>query len=112
MVHVLLLDDAFVGHVAEQRNLLAQFLVERPFAAADEDVRRNTDFAQFRHRLLRRFGLQFPGRLNKRHVGHVHEHDVTVPGFERKFANGFQERQPFDVARRAADFCNDHVRLR
>src|SRR5207249_1662870 len=111
VVHVLFLDDRFVRNVAKQGNLLAQFLVERPFAAADQDVRGDTDFAQFGHRLLGRFGLQFAGRLDEGNVGDVHEHHVAVPGLERKLADGLEERQALDVAGRAADFGDDHVGL-
>ena len=57
VVHVLLLDDRFVRDVAEQRDFLAQFLVERTFAAAYQNVRRDTDLAQFRDRLLGRLGF-------------------------------------------------------
>jgi len=39
------------------------------------------------------------------------EHDVAVACFQRKLADGFQKRQPLDVARRAADFGDDDVRL-
>ena len=111
VVNVLLLDDRFVRDVAEQRDFLAQFLVERTFATGDQNMRRDADFAQFGDRLLRRLGLQFARRLDERDVGDVHEHHVAVPGFERELADGFEKRQAFDVAGRAADFGDDHVRL-
>ena len=111
MVHVLFLDDRLDGHVAEQGNFLAQFLVERLLAAADQEVRRDADFAQLGDRLLRRLGLQFAGGLDERHVGDVHENGVVVADFEREFADGLQKRQPFDVAGRAADFGDDDVGL-
>jgi len=40
------------------------------------------------------------------------KHDVAVTGFERELADGFEERQAFDVAGGAADFGDDDVRLR
>ena len=111
VVHVLLLDHRLEGHVAEQRNLLAQFLVERLLAAADQDVRGDADFAQLGDGLLRGLGLQFAGRLDERHVGDVDEDGVVVPDFERELADGFEERQPLDVAGGAADLGDDHVGL-
>ena len=111
VVHVLFLDHRFERDVAEQGNFLAQFLVERLFAAADQDVRRDADFAQLGDGLLRRLGLQFAGGLDERHVGDVQENRVVVADFEREFADGFQERQALDVAGRAADFGDDDVGL-
>ena len=74
-------------------------------------MRRDTDFAQFGDRLLRRLGLQFARCLDERDVGDVHEHHVAVPGFERELADGFEKGQAFDVAGGAADFGDDDVRL-
>jgi hypothetical protein len=48
VIDVLFFDHRFVWDVAEKRNLLAQFLVEGFLAAANQDMRRDTDFAQFR----------------------------------------------------------------
>ena len=111
VVHVLFLDHRLVGHVAEHGNFLAQILVQRLFATADQDVRRDADFAQLGDGLLRRLGLQFARGLDERHVGDVQENGVVVADFQRELADGFQERQALDVAGRAADFGDDDVRL-
>ena len=39
------------------------------------------------------------------------KHRVVVADFQREFADGFQKRQAFDVAGRAADFRDDDVGL-
>ena len=109
MVNVLFLDDGFERHVAEHGNFLAQFLVERPFAAADQNVRHDADFAQLGDRLLRRFRFQFAGGLDKRDVSDVQKNRVVVADFERELADGFEKRQSFDVARGPADFRDDDV---
>src|SRR5256885_5149984 len=54
MVHVLFLDDSLERDITKQGNLLANVLVERLFTTANDDVRRDTDFAQFGDRLVRR----------------------------------------------------------
>ena len=71
----------------------------------------DADFPQFGDRLLRGLGLQLAGGGDERHVGDVHENGVVVAHLQRELADGLQERQPLDVAGRAADFGDDHVRL-
>src|ERR1035437_951270 len=109
MVNVFFLDDRFERHVAEHGNFLAQFLVERLFATADQNVRHDADFAQFGDGLLRRFRFQFAGGLDERNVSDVQKNRVVVTDFQREFADGFEKRQPFDVAGRAADFRDDDI---
>ena len=79
------------------------------FRAAKQDLRLQTDLAQFRDALLRRFRFQFAGRPNVRHERDVHVHDVLRADFENELPDRFQKRQPFDVAGRAADFRDDDV---
>src|ERR1035437_5624168 len=111
MVNVFFLDDRFERHVAEHGNFLAQFLVKRLLATPDEDVRHDADFAQLGDGLLRRFRFQFAGSLDVRNVGDVQKNCVVVAHFQREFADGFEKRQPFDVAGGAADFRDDDVSL-
>ena len=40
------------------------------------------------------------------------EADIVRPGVECELADGFQERQPLDVTRRAADLGDDDIHLR
>ena len=109
MFHVLLLDHRLHGDVAEHGNLLAQLLFQRLFAAADDEVGRDADFAQLGDRLLRGLGFQLARRLDERHVGDMNKHDIAVAGFQSELADGLQKRQALDVARRAADFGDDDV---
>src|SRR6185312_5819308 len=111
VVDVLFLDDGFERDVAKEGNFLANFFIQRKFAAANQHVRGDADFAELGDGLLGGLGLEFSGGLNERDVGDVNEHDVAVTGFEREFADGFNERQAFDVAGGAADFGDDDVRL-
>ena len=102
---------ASTRHVAEHGDLLAQFLVERLFAAAGDDVRRDADFAQLGDGLLRGLGLEFAGGLDEGNVGDVDETGVADAGFQRELADGLEERQALDVAGGAADFGDDDVGL-
>ena len=111
MVDVLLLDDCFEGHVAEHGDLLPELLVERVFAAADEDVRDDADLAQLGHGLLGGLGLQLAGGLDERDIGDVDEEDVLRSDIEGELADGLEERQSLDVARGAADLGDEHVGL-
>jgi len=111
MFHILLLDHRLHGDVAKHGNLLAQLLFQRLFAAADDEMGRDADFPQLGDRLLRGLGFQFARRLDERHVGDMNKHDVAVTGFQRKLADGLQERQALDVAGGTADFGDDDVRL-
>ena len=81
------------------------------FAAADENVRRDADFAQLRDRLLRRLGFQFTRRLDERHVGDVDENDIVGPTSSANSRIASRKGKTFDVAGRAADFGNDDIRL-
>ena len=76
--HIARLDDRVRADVAKHRKFLPDFGVERTFRAANQDLRLETDLAQFRDALLSRFCLQFAGRADVRD-----ERDVHV---ERHFA--------------------------
>src|SRR5260221_440791 len=93
MVNVLFLDDSFKRHVAEHGNFLAQFLVERTFAAANQNVRHDADFAQLGDGLLRRLRFQFAGGFDEWNVSDVEKNRVVVANFERDFeAAVFEQR--------------------
>ena len=77
--------------------------------AADQNVGLDTDLAQLADRVLRRLGLQLAGRLQVRHEREVDVQAVFLADIERELADGFEERQAFDVADRAADFGDDDV---
>ena len=56
-VHVLLLDDAVLAHVAEEGDLLVHPLLHGHLGAADEDVGLDADLAQLAHGVLGGLGL-------------------------------------------------------
>ena len=97
------------GHVAEQRDFALQIAAQLPVAAANQNVRLNSDAEHFLHAVLRRLGLQFAGRGDERHQREVHEEHIFRAQLQAHLADRFQERQRFDVAHRAADFDDHHV---
>src|SRR5438552_11738783 len=109
MIDVLLFDDRFVRHVAEQRNLLAEIFVQWKFAAADQDVGGDADFPQLRHRLLGRFGFEFSGGLDEGHIRDVNEQGVARSYFESELPDRFQKRQSFNVAGCSSDLGDDNI---
>ena len=78
-------------------------------AAADQDVRLNSDAEQFLDAVLSRLRFQFAGRRNEGHQREMHEDDVFRTKLEAHLANRFQKWQRFDVADRAADFDEHNV---
>ena len=109
---VLLLDHGLDRHVAEQGDLRPIVAAQRPLGAADEDVGLDADLPQLAHRMLRRLGLQFGGRLQVGHQRQVDVEAVLLAHVERELADGLQERLALDVAHRAADLGDDHVHVR
>ena len=107
--HIARLDDRVQADVAEHGEFLPNVGIERPFRAANQDLRLQTDLAQLRDALLRRFGLQLARRPDVGHERDVHVDDVLRADLENELPDRFEERQPFDVARRPADLGDDHV---
>ncbi len=60
-------------------------------------------------RVLRRLGLGLAGRLEVGDQRQVDVQAVLLADVEGELADGFQERQAFDVADGAADLGDDHV---
>ena len=111
VVDVFFFDDGLERDVAKKGDFLANIFVERFFAATDNDVRRDTDFAEFGDGLLSGFGLEFAGGFDEGDVSNVEEDGVVVANLEGEFANGFEKREALDVAGGAADFGDDNIRL-
>ncbi len=84
---------------------------QKTLRAAEQDIGLDTDGAQFFHAVLRGFGLQFLRGVDPRHQRHVHEDAVLPAHFMAHLADGFEERQRFDIAHRAADFADHHIDL-
>ena len=109
--HVLRRDHRLFRHVAEQRNLRLDVLRQETVGAAQQNIRLNSDAQQFFHRVLRRLGLQFLRRRNKRHQRHVHKQRVLAPQFLPHLPDRFDERQRLDVAHRAADLDDRDIHI-
>ena len=99
------------GDVGEQRDLLlAAPALERPLAAAEQDVGLDADLAQLLHRVLGRLGLELAGgaRCTAPASG-ARATEFCVPELEAQLADRLEERQRLDVADRAADLDDEHV---
>ena len=104
-------DHALRRHVAELADLAALVVRDRMAGAAQQDVRLDADRAQFLHRMLRRLGLQFAGRLDIGHQRQMHEGGLAARQVVVQLADGFEERQAFDVADRAADLDEEEIEV-
>jgi len=105
------LDDPFQGHITEQGDLALFVLRNGPVGPAQEGVGENTDFPQILHRVLGGLGLQLPGRGNVGQQGQVQEASAFPAFFNAHLANGFQDRQGFNIPHRAPHFHDGHVRI-
>ncbi len=109
VVDVARLDHGALAHVAEQRELPALLLRDRPVGAAEQDVRLDADREQFLDRMLGRLGLEF---ARARDIGHQREVDVdgvVARQFVAELPDRLQKRQALDIADRAADLDHDEV---
>ena len=66
-VGVAFLDDAFVGHVAKERDFGEFFLRNRLFGATHNKIWLNANFTELPNAVLSRFGLQLARGLEIRH---------------------------------------------
>ena len=104
-------DDRTLLDVREQRDLAALLGRDRVHAAAQQDVGLDADRAQLLHRVLRRLGLYLAGTRDVGHQRQVHVQHVVAPELDAELANGFQERQRFDVTDRTTDLDHADVRI-
>ena len=107
--HVERLNDRFFAHVAEQRDFLALACRHLAIRTAQQNIGLNADRAQLFDRMLRRLGLQFAGRRNVRHQRQMHVDRRAARQIVAELADGFEKRQAFDVADRAADFDQHEI---
>ncbi len=105
-------DDGFLVDVAEQRDLLLQVGVKKAVGAAQQDVGLDTDRPQVANAVLGRLGFQLAGRADERHEREVNVQRVLAPDVLTELADGFEKRQAFDVADRAADFDQHDIDIR
>ncbi len=110
-VHVAGRDHRFHVHVAEQRDLFLHVVRQIALAAAQQHVGLDTERAQLLHAMLRGLGFQLLRRRDPGDQRHVHEDRIVAAHLMPHLADGFEKRQRFDVAHRAADFDDHHVHV-
>ena len=96
-------------HVAKEGDFAAFVFGQDSVHAADEYVGLDADFAQFFYGMLGRFGFDFACGGDVGHIAQVHKQGIVAAKLAAHLADGFQKRQRFDVAHRAADFDDGHV---
>ncbi len=99
------------GHVREHRDLRAFVVRNAAVGAAQQHVRRDADFTQLLHAVLRGLGFQFAGGGDPGHQREVHEARAVAAHAQAHLTRGLEERQRFDVAHGAAHFDDRDVRL-
>jgi hypothetical protein len=104
-------DDGIGADVAEQRDFGALLFRNRVFGAADEDVGRDADGAQFLHRVLGRLGLQLAAGGEVGQQREVHEDALAAGAVLTELADRLEERQPLDIAHGAADLAQLEIDL-
>jgi hypothetical protein len=97
------------ANIAEQADLVALGLWDRPVAAAHHHVGANADALQFLHRVLGRLGLQLAGGRQIGHQRQMDEHRPVRAQFVAQLTDRFEKRQAFDVANGAANFADHEV---
>ena len=102
-------DHARFPEIAEECDLLAGSLGDRPIAAAEQNVRLNAEAQQLLDRVLRGLGLELSRRRNPRHQGQMHIEDPLAAELVPHLPDRLQERQALDVADRAADLAQDEI---
>jgi hypothetical protein len=107
--HVFRGDDGLFVDVAEEGDLPLDLLIEESVRAAQQDVGLNTDRPQVADAVLRRLRLQFSGGADEGDQGEVDVQRVLAPDVLPQLADGFDERQTFDVADGSPDLHEDDV---
>ena len=103
-------DDRVGVDVAEERDLLAQVVVDRQVAAGDDHVGRDADAPQLLDRVLGRLRLQLARRRERGQQRDVDVEHVAAPDVLAHLADRLEERQRLDVADGPADLDDDDVR--
>ena len=92
-----------------KRDFFFQLFGNVAVAAAQQNVRLNSDAQHFLDAVLRGLGFQLAGRGDEGHERDVHEQSIFDAQLQAHLADGFEEGKRFDVADGAADFHDDHV---
>ena len=105
-------NDGLLGHVAEGGQFRPCFGVQRRGRSAHENVGRDAEPPEFLHRVLGGLGLLFTHRSHHWNEGDVHEGHVVSADAELELPQGLDVRGRFNVADRAAQFDDAHLRLK
>ena len=108
-IHVVRGNDCLFGDVGKESDFLALTRWQHPVAATHEDVRLNTDAAQFLHRVLSWFGFHFTRRLDVRDKCEVNEQRALCSLLDTHLPNRFEKWQRFDIPDCATDFDHGHI---
>ena len=108
--HGQVLNDAVGLDIAEQRDLILDFLVDRLVRTGGNDIREDTHRAQFFDGMLRGLGFVLAGGLDVGHQRNMDEQAVAAAQFQRNLADRLEEGLAFDVARGAADLGQHDIR--
>ena len=98
-------------HVAQQGDLLLEVATDRPIGTAHDRVGLQTQRAHLLDGVLGRLGLELAGGTDERHQRDVHERAAVAADLVAQLPDRLEERQGLDVADRAADLHDLHVRL-
>ena len=104
-------NDGLLRHVTEGGQFRACLWVERRGGSAHEDVRSDAQPHELLDRVLGGLGLLFTHRPHHWNEGDVHEGHVVSADAELELAEGLDVRGGFDVADRAAQLDDAHLRL-
>ncbi len=105
-------NDAVGAHIAEQGNFLENALVgDRLVGAQHDDVRLDAHGLQLFDGVLGGLGLVLPRAFQVGHQGDVDEQAVLLPHLLGHLADGLQKGLALNVAGRAADLGDDHIRV-
>ena len=102
-------DDAVLLDVAEVRNFGLDLLVQRPIAAAEQDVGLDAEAGQLLDAVLGRLGLELAGGRDERHQGQMDVEHVVASVVPAELADRLEERQALDIADGAADLDDREV---
>ena len=109
MLDVAFLDHRFLRNAAKHRQFSPHIGVKRFFGAANQHLGLQTDLTQLGHTLLRRLCFQLMCGLDVRNKRNVHVQHILQTDFENELPDRFQKWKTFNIASRAANFCDDDV---
>ena len=107
--HIRRRNHARFSHVAEQRDFRFQIGAKLAVAAANQNIRLNSDAEHFLHAVLRGLGLQFASGGDIRHQRQMNENNIFGAQLQPHLPDRFQEWKRLDIAHRSADFDQHHI---